>query len=181
MSRVPAALKSVELTKQPRGQVYWKDGELIKRVNNVTKKEESGVPGETRDSFALFSFRDVSLYANIHTRIVCIYILLSAVHTSVAAERQSADPLPDPCHSNSSFCLLSGLRDSPRSTCHDPLLLLLLLLFFSPHPSYAALPSSFSHCYCFHRLFFTRCVRSKRRTRYSGNPGGVDFTKGLVN
>lgn len=27
VSRFPAALKSVELTKQPRGQVYWKDGE----------------------------------------------------------------------------------------------------------------------------------------------------------
>lgn len=44
MSRVRSALKSVKLTKQqPRGQVYWKDGELIKRINNATKGRVAGV------------------------------------------------------------------------------------------------------------------------------------------
>lgn len=53
------ALKSVELTKQSRRQVYWKDGELIKRINNVTKEEERGVLAE-HSTVSRFSFRNVA-------------------------------------------------------------------------------------------------------------------------
>lgn len=154
------ALKSVELTKQSRRQVYWKDGELIKRINNVTKEEERGVLAE-HSIVSRFSFRNVASALQMY--IPTYTYMFQPVRCGIA--RRQTFHRATPIRSFAFFPACAILRDPlPKpltfSLCPRPVLLIFSLLLFSSS-------------------VFIRSLEAKNAILWES--GGVDFTKGLVN